>query len=509
MKKIFITSLLIGGLLTSGCNDYLEILPKDQQARDQYWASSEDVESILAEGYYTMRSLPSTFFEWGELRAGSMTTTVVDGQKLETFQTLPSNSLVKWSNFYHIIGMANQVLKYAPGVMEVDDSYKEAQMKSHQTEAYFLRALSYFYLVRNFKEVPLILEPYDTDDQPIYMAKSSEADIIAQIKEDIETALASGAAKEMFNSTTTWSNPSKGRATKWALYALMADVCLWNEDYDECIEYADLLLNASSGIRPVFMSDPMQWFSIYYPGNSNESIFEIPFDNNLNQANGSPSAKTIPTDMATLPTYCFSTTMTEKLETEALSSPSTVGRARNTYHMLEMEENYSFVWKYAGIDEQTQRGSDAQDANFIIYRMADIILMKAEALICSGGTANWTEAISLINQIRTRAGANTVDPSIEEETEESMLTEYLLPEREMEFAAEGKRWYDLLRFARKHNNQYKQQFMNLILENNVEGNQKWLKSALQSEDAWFLPIAESELTSNKLLVQNPYYGVTN
>lgn len=507
MKKIFITSLLVGSLLTSGCSDYLDVLPKDQQATDQYWTSSGDVENILAEGYYTMRSLTTTFFDWGELRAGSMTTTLVDGQKLETFQILPSNSLVKWSNFYHIVGMANQVLKYAPGVMGVDESYKEAQMKSHLTEAYFLRAFSYFYLVRNFRDVPLILEPYDTDEQPIYMAKSPEAEIIAQIKKDIETALESGAAKEMFNATTVWANPSKGRATKWALYALMADVCLWNEDYDECITYADLLLHTTSGVRPVFMSDPMQWFSIYYPGNSNESIFEVPFDNNLNQTTGSPTKYTMYS--GSMPRFYFSMPMTEKLRSELNAYDG--GRTRNTFYYASDSDDteYSFVWKYSGIDENTMRGSDAQDANFIIYRMADIILMKAEALICKGDASSWQEAVELINQIRRRAGVGEVDPSIEEATEESLLTEYLLPEREMEFAAEGKRWYDMLRFARKHNGRYKQLFMDIITENNVEGNQKWLKSALQNEDAWFLPIAESELTSNKLLVQNPYYGVTN
>ena len=48
--------------------------------------------------------------------------------------------------------------------MGEDESYKEEQMKSNQTEAYFLRALSYFYLVRNFRDVPLITEPY-IDDQ--------------------------------------------------------------------------------------------------------------------------------------------------------------------------------------------------------------------------------------------------------------------------------------------------------------------------------------------------------
>ena len=62
-------------------------------------------------------------------------------------------------------------------------------------EAYFMRAWTYFTLVRNFKEVPLIVEPYMTDEYAVDVPKSSEEAIIAQIKLDIEDALSTGAAK--------------------------------------------------------------------------------------------------------------------------------------------------------------------------------------------------------------------------------------------------------------------------------------------------------------------------
>ena len=56
MKKIFVILLLTGGLLTSGCSDWLDVLPKDKQSTDMYWQSAEDVESILAQGYSCMRN---------------------------------------------------------------------------------------------------------------------------------------------------------------------------------------------------------------------------------------------------------------------------------------------------------------------------------------------------------------------------------------------------------------------------------------------------------------------
>ena len=58
----------------------------------------------------------------------------------------------------------------------------------------------------------------------------------------------------------------------------MAETCLCAEDYDECVTYADYLINSTAPIRPVFMSTPGQWYNMLYPGKSNESIFEIQYD---------------------------------------------------------------------------------------------------------------------------------------------------------------------------------------------------------------------------------------
>lgn len=83
-----------------------------------------------------------------------------------------------------------------------------------------------------------------------------------------------------------------------------------------------------------------------------------------------------------------------------------------------------------------------KDANWILYRMADVLLMKAEALIWKGGEANFAQALELINKIRTRANVTTLSVQTNAVSQENMLG-YLLQERDLEFAAEGKRWYDL------------------------------------------------------------------
>jgi hypothetical protein len=410
---------------------------------------------------------------------------------------------------YQVINMANSVIRYAPDVQANDDTYTVEAMYSHQTEAYFMRALMYFYLVRNFKEVPLVLTPYVDDTAPFSIAKSTEAEIIAQIKADITTALDSNAAKEFYDDDT-WAGATKGRATKWALYALMADVCLWSEDYDTCIRYADYLINATSAIRPAFMSIPEQWFTIFYPGNSNESIFELNWDySTYNQTANSPSAYFTSAENASLQ---FSPDMVERLKTED-DEVLLLGRetVRGMSYMLVTGSNPDFpsacIWKYTGTGATAVDARPQKDANFIIYRMADVMLMKAEALIWKG-ESNWPAALDIINQIHNRANLNDIVVDFDDIDEWGML-EILLNERDLELAAEGKRWYDLLRLGKTQNYKYKEEFIALMADYNTAVNDSWIRSVLKNTNAWYLPIYESEITTNDLLVQNPYYAVTN
>ena len=478
MKKLLIYIVIAGTtLLTSSCNDWLDVLPKNEQISPEYWKTKEQVEEVLAQGYHNMRLTVPTLIYWGELRGASIYAySGKSKQELQNFQLTSSSNECKWASFYSILNVANSIIKYAPEVKRQDETYHESVMNSNMAEAYFMRAWTYFTLVRNFKEVPLIVEPYMTDEYAVDVPKSSEEAIIAQIKLDIEDALSTGAAKEMYDDED-WTGMSKGRVTVWALYALMADVCLWSEDYDGCVRYADMLINSTSPFRPAFVEDPEQWYSIFFPGNSNGSIFELNFDQSRNQS---------PDDDATASTYI-------------LSSGTVIGNS-NTEGYLP------FKFRIGGKDGLSTTRS-YKDANWILYRMADVLLMKAEALIWKGGEANFAQALELINKIRTRANVTTLSVQTNAVSQENMLG-YLLQERDLEFAAEGKRWYDLLRFGRSQNFKYKDQFINMIIENNSTVSASWIRSVLKNTDAWYLPINQGEIDTNPMLIQNPYYDVT-
>lgn len=506
MKKITYILLLTLGLTSlNSCQNWLTILPENEQTSDKFWKNKEDVLSVLTAGYVKLRDAVPLLLDWGELRGGCMYNT--KSTKLELFRVTPTDEKIcSWASLYQTINMANSVITYAPQVMLIDETFEEPVMKSYLAEAYFLRALSYFYLVRNFKEVPLVLTPYVNDEASYEKAKSKEEVIITQIKADIRSALETKAAKEFFS--VEWQ--TKGRATKWALYALMADVSLWSEDYENAIIYCNHILEGGAN-RPILIENSAEWFTIFYPGNSPESIFEVQWDMTVDENQKNPlCAKVGPNS----PEYYYTPWMLEQWmnETDIVGEAAT-GRglfgsyASNAQKNDGGEANEGYIWKYFGggalaIDNARAK----QDANFMVYRMADIYLMKAEALTLIGGREYWNQAIDLVNTIRHRT--DLPDANIEEgDINEENVLDLILTERCMEFASEGKRWYDLLRFGKRNQYKYKEKFLIAKVAESTSGSPSWARSVLMDENAHYLPIWTKELIANPLLTQNPYYEI--
>ncbi|MDR1414864.1 MAG: RagB/SusD family nutrient uptake outer membrane protein [Odoribacteraceae bacterium] len=505
MKQIRCTLLLLLGVIAfSGCKDWLTILPENEQTSDKFWKSKEEVLAVLNAGYVKFRNAVPTLFDWGEMRGGSV---YGASNNLDIFRVTPSEKICDWSALYQAINMANSVLTYAPQVIMIDETFEEPVMNSYMVEAYFIRALSYFYLIRNFKEVPLITVPYVDDSEPYEKAASPAEEVIAQIKTDIRLALETKAAKAFF--PKEWE--TKGRATRWALYALMADVSLWDEDYDNAVVYCNNILEGGER-APKFMEDPMEWFTMFYPGNSIESIFEVQWDMavDANQKN-SLCDKVGPTGG----TYFYTNWMLQQWVDESAVRlvDASLGRGLFGSYATDREKNgggditEGYVWKYYGGGAHSTDNKRARaDANYIIYRVADVMLMKAEALTMLGGASRWQEALALVNQVRHRSSLldAQIDPG---DINEENVLDIILTERCMELASEGKRWYDLLRFAKRNNYKYKERFLiNKVMESTA-ASPSWARSVLLDNNAHYLPIAAKELLANPLLVQNPYYEI--
>lgn len=516
----------VGGGLVS-CSDYLEIYPENVQPTDEYWGSKQDVEATLFAGYYYLRDAVEThLIPWGELRAGCVSAR--GNNTLQRFEIKPTEkTLSKWTPMYQIINSANLVLKNAGKALTADDTYTQEEMNSHQCEAYWLRALAYFYIVRNWRDAPLVTEPFETDELTFNVPKSLEANIIAQIKSDLKTAIDLNAAKEKFN--TTWE--TKGRATKWAIYALMTDVCLWNKDFDEAINYANAILESTSPSAPRFLSTPTHssWFSMFNPGNSNESIYEVQWSYSK-LSGGQPQTNTLTTSFDPNQTgykYQYSLGMIEEFRIEqqnllmkynnVITDNELYGRMMYGAYVTDQavidNANNAYVWKYYGGTSYNTRRMSVQewDCNYIIYRVADVMLMKAEALIMRNAGKNVADneaAVDIINQIRHRT--NLDDGEVDSYSSlNDLMQKGILHERLMELSGEGKAWYDMLRMGRYTDPNgecdFKQLFINSVVKFNKGTNESWIRSVLSNPNAWYLPINATEISTNALLEQNPYY----
>mgnify|MGYP001309596470 CR=1 FL=1 len=486
--KIFKYTAVLLVILTSSCNKWLDLLPENEQVTERYWHTKEEVEAVLGSAYVTLQKSVNSMIVWGEARGnmlslgGFLNTNLIN---LKNLRVLPSNDLVKWATFYEIINYANMVIRYAPDVVERDPSFNPAIMNSFLSEAYFLRGLSYFYLTRNFGEVPLILNPYMNDSQAYELPKSSQEGVFKQIEFDLTTALES--SKDVWPSV--WE--TKGRSTTNAIHAVLADMYLWTEQYDKAIISCNAILQSGRvGLIEGVINTRNHWFTIFNPGNSNEGIFEIQFDYTKQQTNN------FTTIFGSSYNWIISPYGVELFQ----ENFEDIRGAGATYSAADLK-----LWKYIGGEGNTNVPRAQSDQNFILYRVADIYLMKAEALIMSGEDS-WPVALELITDIRSRAQiSRPVTPG----SNELEMLQVLMDERAREFVGEGKRWYDLLRVAKRNNYEYKDYLIEEVMEGMAGGSAPVIRSILMNENAHYLPIHEDEIKFNRLLEQNPYYAPLN
>ena len=482
--------LIIAVLLSQvSCSKWMDLQPPQGLIREEFWHNKEDVETVLMGAYDTFRGMNGNLFKYGEMRADMVTWDVnlsQDERKIMEGNIYSDNGMCSWSDFYKVINYCNEVIANAPEVQKEDDTFSDYQLKGYLSEAYFLRGMAYFYLVRIFKDVPYVTQPTETDDAKFYPVKTDGDTILNHVINDLE-AVYQYATVDGYLTLAE----NKGRATKASIDALIADIALWQFDYEKVIKRVENIERSKKYI----MLPSSRWFELFYPGNSEESIFEFQFDDALNQGNGL---------FGLTQQYSYNYDPSEtavNMFSRLTAQGGEIYRGEDASIAMISKGDY-IIWKYVGLrpDGETVRPSIIQNScNWIVYRYADVLLMKAEALSQLG---RFSEALDIVNTIRDRADVSALNiPNSETAYEDAIMHE-----RALELAFEGKRWFDLLRMGRRNNYSRKAQLIDILVSNVPSTQKRILATKLTNPLGWYLPIAKSEIERNKNLVQNPYYN---
>jgi hypothetical protein len=479
---------------TLSCNKWLELTPQDGIVGSEFWNTKEQVQAAVTGIYASMlgstngdRALPEYFFIWGEARTDMVSPGFradQNEQDIVNLNMLPTNRFANWRSVYQTINYCNTVIEKAPGVLKTDNTFSQAQLDQGTGEALALRALMYFYLVRVFGDVPMKLTATVSDQDITPLAKTSKDSILAQIVTDLKKAGPLVPA--------TYGNPifDKGRVTRYTINAIMADVYLWMDKYTECAAECDKVI--SSGNFGLISGENL-FDQVFYQGNSAESIFELQYD----------AQKLNPFFNIHTPAnrrWGAASHLTETVYGIDLIStiPIVDYRGENTSYR---GTDFS-IWKYMGADNDGNsfRTLEQSYAHWIFYRYADILLMKAEAI---NQLNQPLEASRLVKTIRTRASALDLEPM--DSTNQGAMSAFILEERQREFAFEGKRWFDVLRNAKRNNYQQLSLLLNMAAISIPTDRQQAAFNKLRDKNSHYFPIHFTELQSNKLLVQNPFY----
>ncbi|OJY91348.1 MAG: hypothetical protein BGP14_16135 [Sphingobacteriales bacterium 44-15] len=455
MKKHLTILVFIAGMINFSCKKELNLAPVSQISNASFWKSESDAQGAMNGMYTILRNeAVNNLFLWGEGRSDAMGQNAGAAVFQNWYENLLtadnsgaifSGSPTTWAGMYNLIHHANLLLKYVPGI----SFGSEAKKNNILAHAHAMRAFAYFTMSKTWGALPLVTEP-TSDLSNIQRERSSVGDVFSKIKSDISEAESLFADMNFQDGRDMWSLPS--------LLALKADVYLWtgkrmnggDADFNTALTALNRIGDADLQLLPSF-GDIFN----YTNKNNKEILMAVTFKYE------ETTASTIYSWM-----YASDVFMPAGVDQATLDyirpyagvpfwGPSEIARnkfdaddKRKKETLTEIYGNdgsgpvfhSSIVTKFNGTIVSGQRYFLD---NFILYRYADVILMKAEAKNALNQNPS-----SEINQVRQRAyGDQFSGHEFTSSTKDANDAE-ILDERFRELMFEGKRWWDLVRFGK-------------------------------------------------------------
>ncbi|SFD91674.1 RagB/SusD family nutrient uptake outer membrane protein [Spirosoma endophyticum] len=416
MKKITILFAVILGL-TACQKDFLELKPLSQPNVDNFYKTANDFGNAVNGAYDALQSSTQYGGDYNTI-IETRSDNVLDNDpssgsglryNIDRFIEPTTNSVLRdtWGSLYTGINRCNLILD------KIDAVAMDATLKArYKGEAQFIRALSYFNLVRLWGKVPLVLTAGTTTDARSY-SRNEITDIYAAIEKDL-TAAAAGLP-------VSYTGNDVGRATSGSAKGLLGKVYVTEKKYDLAVTTLKDLVNGTTyqllpNIADVFLVTNK---------NNAELLFSVKFKKGglLGEGHGS----------------WFGTSIGDPIEPSLRAAYPAGDKRLPLTVMIPVPTSINSVPRkyYDELSATSDVGND-----FPVLRYADILLLYAEALNGVGYQAGG-EAFTVLNRVRTRAGvANYTAAQLA--TKEAFQSA-VINERRLELALESDRWFDLIR----------------------------------------------------------------
>ena len=411
MKSYYLFFILTLGLLTS-CQDVLEPKSYDLQVDEITLTRAADVPLVRVGLYSAFRALTSSIVVAGDFTADHIkhNGTFTQYQEFGTKQITSTNANIEtfWAAMYRTIYVANFILEKLPAVTGVTDDNR----KQLTAEARFLRGLANFYGVYTYGDIPLATTTDQATNRTI--PRTAKATVLTAILADYTAALADLAED---------SSTGAAYLSKQVVRAALARFYLYQKNWAQAESYATQLINSGK-----FTLVP-DYNTIVAVNFTAESIFEVGYTQNdesndivnLNSLFVS-RREVIPSDQLVI----------------TLNAAQSGTRANTIKFDVSQQQGNDNGWTI-----QKYGTAVAGNANIVVFRLAEMYLIRAEARAQQANLSATSGAVADLNVLRARAKASVA--AVASQADILLAVER---ERQYELAFEGHRWYDLVRTGR-------------------------------------------------------------